>query len=186
MSYEKKKAELQEIRSKESEARSEYLELSNRKSVIGAEVSRAYDHLIDMKAQRKAGKRAESEVTEAEKKYLKLKDEQAELAEKIEVAERVADTLKDEVNQAEREFKRHTTPYYEKELQPYFEDLKSALKTAQESIDSINAYQNMLQRDQVNKSALLRGISYKSKVVIRKENRGGSLEMKNFLTHNDL
>lgn len=185
MSYQEKKQKLQKIKSKESSARAELLALTNRRSVLEAEVSRAYDRLVQRKAERVADKRSDEDVQKAERAYLKLKDEQAEIDEKIDVQERVTDNLKDEVGKAETEVKRSATPYYQKQVLPHFVKINEALETIREEISIINSFEKHLQRDNVPKH-VLRGITYQSEPAIRINKRGGSISMKGFITNFDI
>ncbi|MTI88041.1 MAG: hypothetical protein FH748_08745 [Balneolaceae bacterium] len=84
MNYETTKQKKQELRSKERNAREELKALQDRQSSIDSDLQNAYDNYLQAQAGHKAGECTESDVSKAERAYLKLKDEKDSLSKEIE------------------------------------------------------------------------------------------------------
>lgn len=179
MANDKTKQHLQEIRSKEREAREDVKALQDRQSSIDADVSRAYENYVQKQVDQQVGECTGKDVSKAEKRYLSLRQERDDLNDKIAIAERLQSTFKDKVIDAESDFRNDAVPFHKEKLKPHFENIQDALDTINSEIENINSYRRELMLDKVGDS-VLKGITRNSKALIS-TSQTGSLTFKNFI-----
>jgi uncharacterized protein YllA (UPF0747 family) len=180
MSYDKTKAEVSSLRTKQREARRELDTLLQRQNTIDAELNKEYDNYLQSQADNKAGECTENDATKAERVYLKLKDEKSGLEKEIEVAERVASILKGKVLDAEYRLSRDAQKHYREKLEPHFDKIDRAISEINSEIEAINNYRKDMQADKVPES-VLKGIDHKSQALISK-GKLASIQTRNFIT----
>ena len=180
MKYTEMRKDLQELRSKHKEARTELAELESSVDPLHEKFESSYIQLTEKRAEAEIGDCSKADVKKAEKRNKDIKAKIQETKEAIDTKKHVVRLLEEKLSKAELEFSSLAKEYHAKKLKPHFEKIDEALATANDSIQAINDHRNELQKDHLSTS-LLKGIDYGSEALISKK-KMASMEKRNFIT----